>query len=291
MSSLAPTSEPAQTDCVSQAQSLVMRLAGPLQSWGGQSQFNRRDTSGEPTKSGILGLLAAAQGRRRLDPIEDLLALRLGVRTDQPGSLLRDYHTVSDLRHRPLLSAQVNAKGRQKQTSPAKFTYVTERFYLQDAVFVVAVSGPVDLLNALAAAVRRPCFPLALGRRACAPTQPLVISPPGVGWDEAQSLWPGEPADVLGEVAWMASESTREALRRNARREEHEPPAVVRLPITHDDECGPELRSDVPSSFAPQKREFMTRRVRQGWAIIATGFEPADGESWSPHDPFALLGW
>ena len=73
------------------ARSLVLRLAGPLQSWGGQSQFNRRDTLGEPTKSGITGLLAAAQGRRRQDPIEDLLALRLGVRTDQPGSLLRDY--------------------------------------------------------------------------------------------------------------------------------------------------------------------------------------------------------
>ena len=138
----------------------MLRLAGPLQSWGSQSQFNRRDTSGEPTKSGLLGLLAAAQGRRRQDPIEDLLTLRLGVRTDQAGSLLRDYHTVSDLRRRPLLSAQVNAKGMQKQTSPAKLTYVTERFYLQDAVFVAAVCGPAGLLETLAAAMRSPCFSL-----------------------------------------------------------------------------------------------------------------------------------
>ena len=100
----------------------MLRLAGPLQSWGGHSQFNRRDTSSEPTKSGILGLLAAAQGRRRQDPIEDLLTLRLGVRTDPAGSLLRDYHTVSNLRHRPLLSSQVNAKGIQNRPSPAKLT-------------------------------------------------------------------------------------------------------------------------------------------------------------------------
>jgi len=108
------------------AVTLVLRLAGPLQSWGGHSQFNRRETAGEPSKSGIVGLLAAAQGRRRQDPIEDLLHLQLGVRTDQPGSLLRDYHTVSDYRGRPLLSAMVGGKGTQKPTS--KHTHVTERF-------------------------------------------------------------------------------------------------------------------------------------------------------------------
>ncbi len=65
---------------------LVLRLAGPMQSWGGRSQFNRRDTLTEPTKSGLIGLLAAAQGRRRQDSIEDLLGLTFGVRTDQPAA-------------------------------------------------------------------------------------------------------------------------------------------------------------------------------------------------------------
>jgi len=268
----------------------VLRLAGPLQSWGSQSQFNRRDTSGEPTKSGILGLLAAAQGRRRQDPIEDLLTLRLGVRTDQAGSLLRDYHTVSDLRRRPLLSAQVNAKGMQKQTSPAKLTYVTERFYLQDAVFVAAVCGPAGLLETLAAAMRSPSFPLALGRRACPPTQPLLIPPPGGESLDAPALWPGEPAVVLGHVAWMASEPARDAWRRNAKRDGRGLPATLPLPVTVDDEDGHDVRADVPVSFAPRERGFTTRRVRQDWVLVPTGHDPADGEG-PLHDPFALLGW
>src|SRR5215475_868070 len=149
------------TDPVSS--SLVLRLAGPLQSWGGRSQYNRRETFGEPTKSGIVGLLAAAQGRRRCDPIEDLLDLRMAVRTDQPGSLLRDYHTVSDYRGRPLLSAGIGGRGQQEPTSPRKYTHVTERFYLQDAVFVAAVGGPASTLSALRGAVGQPAFPLALG--------------------------------------------------------------------------------------------------------------------------------
>ena len=84
---------------------LVLRLAGPLQSWGRHSTFHRHDTHSEPTKSGVIGLLAAAAGRPREADITDLCDLRLGVRADQPGSLLRDYHTVSDYRGRPLPTA------------------------------------------------------------------------------------------------------------------------------------------------------------------------------------------
>lgn len=94
---------------------LVLRLAGPMQSWGSRSQFNRRDTDDQPTKSGIVGLLAAAAGRRRGDPIEDLVGLRLAVRVDQPGTLLRDYHTVSNYTGQSHLTASVNKSGRQER--------------------------------------------------------------------------------------------------------------------------------------------------------------------------------
>lgn len=265
--------------------SLVLRLAGPLQSWGGRGQFNRRDTLEEPTKSGIIGLLAAAQGRRRQDPIEDLLELKLGVRVDQPGSLLRDYHTVSDYRGRPLLSASVNAKGLQKPTAPAKYTHVTHRFYLQDAVFVAAVSGPTDLLVTLADALRRPAFALALGRRACPPTQPLLLAPPdGDGRAMAQSpLWPGGPLGVLGQVPWQASSSHRRALERDKKTT-----ATRNLPVTVDDEHGDDVRTDLPASFDPLKRGFNTRRVRQQWVELPTGWADTGQQD---HDPFALLGW
>lgn len=262
----------------------MLRLAGPLQSWGSQSQFNRRETAGEPTKSGITGLLAAAQGRRRQDPVEDLLALHLGVRTDQPGTLLRDYHTVSDLRGRPLLSAAVNAQGTQKRASTGKLTHVTHRFYLQDAVFIAAVSGPAEVIMVLADAVGNPAFPLALGRRSCVPAQPLIIMT-----SEGQALWPGGPLTVLRQVPWQASTVARAALRRDAIRGGRAAPSVVDLPVTVDDEAGNDLRADVPLSFEPTARGFTIRRVRQEWAHLPTGFNP-EGEHRSLHDPFALLG-
>lgn len=122
---------------------LVLRLAGPLQSWGAQGAFNVRDTRPEPTKSGVTGLLAAALGLPRGAPLDELTALRMGVRADVPGTLLRDYHVVSDFRGTPLPQAGVSAKGTQRSTAPAKYTHVTSRYYLQDALFVVALeAGP-----------------------------------------------------------------------------------------------------------------------------------------------------
>ena len=53
---------------------LLLRLAGPMQAWGDSSRFAQRHTRREPTKSGIIGMLAAAQGRRRTDGVEDLVA-------------------------------------------------------------------------------------------------------------------------------------------------------------------------------------------------------------------------
>ncbi|MEU7754282.1 type I-E CRISPR-associated protein Cas5/CasD [Micromonospora sp. NPDC049171] len=262
---------------------LVLRLAGPLQSWGGRGQFNRRDTLDSPTKSGVLGLLAAAEGRRRQDSIEDLLGLTLGVRTDQPGSLLRDYHTVSDYRGRPLLSTAVNAKGVQKPTSPPKQTHVTHRFYLQDAVFTAAVCGPGALLRTLADALCSPAFPLALGRRSCAPTQPLLLRPPEMDLTDREALWPGQPLTVLRRVPWQATDRHRSSRFRPQQR-----PAMVDLPVTVDDLDGNEIRTDVPRSFDPLQRGFNTRRVRHEWVPVPTGW-PDTGHA--DHDPFALLGW
>lgn len=253
---------------------IVLRLAAPLQSWGIHSQFNRRETASEPTRSGVIGLLAAAQGRRREDPIADLLTLRLGVRTDQPGNLLRDYHTVSDYRDRPLPTTEVDAKGRQRRKGKPK---VTERFYLSDAVFVAALEGPAPLLSALADAVRHPAFPLALGRRACAPTQPLLVTP------DDGTVWETDLDTTLRAVPWIAS-----AAWRRARRQRLGP--TITLPVTVDDPDGDHTATDTPVSFAPKDRGFVDRRVRHDWVTVPTGLDGADDRA-DTHDPFALLGW
>ncbi len=64
---------------------LLLRLAGPMQSWGVQRRFSVRDTGLEPSKSGVVGLLCAARGRRREEPVTDLAALGMGVRVDREG--------------------------------------------------------------------------------------------------------------------------------------------------------------------------------------------------------------
>lgn len=249
---------------------LVLRLAGPLQSWGAVSRFNRRSTEAEPTKSGIVGLIAAAQGRRRSDPIEDLVGLQLGVRTDRSGTLLRDYHTVSDYRGLPLPTAAVAPTGLQARRNKAQ-SAVTQRFYLQDAVFVAALSAPRSLLADIGAALCRPQFSLSLGRRSCAPTMPLVLAPPGADG----LLWEGDLDAVLAEVPWQVGS------RRTA--------APTVLPVTIDDPDGDDTRPDVPSGFDHRSRGFTSRRVRQGWVEVSGDVDRA-GDVPS-HDPFALLGW
>lgn len=255
---------------------LALRLAAPLQSWGGQAEFNRRETLSEPTYSGVLGLLAAAQGRRRDDPLLDLLDLRLGVRVDQPGTLLRDYHTVSDPEGAPLRSAQTTGRGAQRRTSPPKYTAVTQRFYLQDAAFVAVLEGSEDLLEALAAAMRSPTFPLALGRRACPPAHPIVLEPN----DTPGPLWNGALDEVIGVLPWQAAEHAR---RRHGA-------ATVRLSATLDDPQGDELRSDVPTTFAHRHRAYNTRPVTRRFVDVPTDLAADQEPTWR-HDPFALLGW
>lgn len=135
---------------------LLLRLAGPLQSWGDSSKFTTRSTSQIPTKSGVVGLIAAAQGRRRSDPIEDLTGLRFGVRIDQRGRMMRDFQSASD-------------------TKSGKTISISDRYYLGDAVFVIGLEGADTLLEAIVAALADPKFPIYLGRRAFPVTGKLVL--------------------------------------------------------------------------------------------------------------------
>ncbi|WP_328397846.1 type I-E CRISPR-associated protein Cas5/CasD [Nocardia sp. NBC_00416] len=259
---------------------LLLRLAAPLQSWGENSKFNRRETRTEPTKSGVVGLLAAALGLERGADLSTLTGLAMGVRTDQPGTLLRDFHTVSDYRGQPLKQSGVNAKGNQRPTTPAKYTHVTHRYYLQDAAFLVGLAGPPDTVRELAAAVKRPAFPLALGRRSCPPTQPILAGTPT-----------SELLTALSSHPWQASTAARAGHLRGTK------PAFVHLPVTIDDPAGGETRQDVPVSFGLRDRRYMQRRVRHTTVQIPTGFPEPDaaetGSSVPPvgHDPFSLLDW
>lgn len=153
---------------------LLLRLSGPLQSWGERSHFNERDTARFPTRSGVIGLLAAALGRRRGENIDDLARLSLTVRADRLGVLLRDLHTVGG--GLPPKATVTTAEG--KKRSGDTTTLLTHRTYLADAVFTIALTAIPDntgLLTRTATALSSPQWPPYLGRRSCPPEGPLLL--------------------------------------------------------------------------------------------------------------------
>ncbi|MFE9328937.1 type I-E CRISPR-associated protein Cas5/CasD [Nocardia sp. NPDC052278] len=218
---------------------VALRLAGPLQSWGASSRFVRRDTETAPTKSGVLGLVAAAKGLRRTDPLEGLLGLRFGVRIDQPGQLVRDFHTAQQ--------PKLERDGSRSWTSlPLSY-----RYYISDAVYLAVLEGEHDLVTAIDAAVRSPEFPLYLGRRSCPPAGPIAL---GV-FDE-------DLPTALANRPWLASTRTQRRARDR----------VVRLATVRDaaeSESDGEMIRDTPVSFDPNRRQYQWRAVVRGTVTIA----------------------
>lgn len=141
---------------------LLLRLAGPMQAWGTTSRFDERDSGLEPSKSGVIGLICAALGRDRSQPVDDLATLRMAVRVDREGLLMRDYQTATGV---------LLASGKPD----LKRTVVSPRFYLSDAVFLVGLEGERCLLDMIQQALRHPVWPLALGRKSMPPTQPVWL--------------------------------------------------------------------------------------------------------------------
>jgi len=163
---------------------LFLRLEGPMQSWGERAHWSVRDTAPEPTKSGVVGFLACALG---LNTDEDLRQLsqqiRIGVRCDQPGTSLVDYHTVVD---------GVMLEGKIRSS-----TVLSWRRYLCDASFLVVVQSKPELVARLAGAVQSPHWPIFLGRKSCPPSCPPFE---GVGdypsLEVALTAWPWRRADA-----------------------------------------------------------------------------------------------
>lgn len=202
---------------------LLLRLAGPMQSWGVQSRFSVRDTGLEPSKSGVLGLVCAAMGIPRSDDstLARLAALRMGVRVDREGRLSRDYHIALDV---------LKAGGGIKDSEPSA------RYYLADALFLVGLAGEeAALLQAVHSALEKPVWPLFLGRKAFVPAEAVHL---------ADGLKIG--MDLL------------EALRTYPYLGRGSPPTQVRLVV--EDPGGNFVRPDQPLSFA--SRQFAQRRVR-----------------------------
>jgi CRISPR system Cascade subunit CasD len=140
---------------------LLLRMRAPMMSWGDHSQFTIRDSRREPTKSAVIGLLCAALGRPRWEPVADLAALKMGVRVNLEGIVQADYHTVM---------------GGIKSSGAPGGTVISHRYYVADADYLVGLEGSDrDLLDTLNKALASPVWQLYFGRKSFVPSCPIKI--------------------------------------------------------------------------------------------------------------------
>jgi CRISPR system Cascade subunit CasD len=220
---------------------LAIRLEGPLQAWGVDSQYSRRNTGLMPTKSAVLGMCCAALGLPRGSDVEAewlerlratrMLAIAIPRSCGKsakplPVRRLTDYHTVQDTK---------TAEGKTKDT------HLTFRQYLCDAAFAVVLNGPRDVLKKVSAALADPVWGVWLGRKACAPTAPVNG---GVFDIEADAL-----RILIGDVDLAAFTHQREV---------------------DTFESGGDTLPDQPVSFDSAQRAHAPRRVVTNEAKIPT---------------------
>jgi CRISPR system Cascade subunit CasD len=168
---------------------ILLWLEAPLQSWGSDSKFGRRDTLPFPTKSGILGLVLCAMGAS--GPQNDLLE-KLSAGSIQIASyvrskkskdektllklnkepLLRDFHMVGsgydDKNIWQKLLIPKTSEGKPAVGGGSKLTY---RYYLQDAHFAAVLEVSEDSVDIICGALKDPVYDLYFGRKNCVPSE------------------------------------------------------------------------------------------------------------------------
>ena len=151
---------------------LFLRLEGPLQSWGERARWSIRDTAPEPTKSGVIGLVACALGYADDERIRHLSSqTQMGVRVDSAGIRITDYHTIGGGYDTPFL---LTAQGKPKKSSGKPHTEISWRDYLCDASFLVALqSEDEELIAQMGEALQNPVWTYYLGRKSCVPSVPI----------------------------------------------------------------------------------------------------------------------
>jgi len=161
---------------------ILLWLEAPLQSWGYDSKFNRRDTLDFPTKSGVLGLVFCALGAsgEQIELLSRFAKLKQTVisyryvkngRIQQKQPFLRDFQMIGagynkdDFWENMLIPKKSDGKA-----PVGEGTKITHRYYLQNVIFSVLLEVPSDLAGDIGNALKFPAYPLYLGRRCCIPT-------------------------------------------------------------------------------------------------------------------------
>lgn len=214
---------------------LVLKLRGPMQSYGTHSHFNTRETDSHPSKSAVLGLIAGALGwRRESEEIRVLNDLQFAVRVDQEGLTRKDYQIAREYQKK----FRYHVKGKFKD----KGTYVTNRYYLEDAIFVVALGHEdASLIDRIQEALRKPYFQGFLGRRSYP-----------VNYDLIMHSSERDPLEELKTLDWQASDWYRY---------KHGVPKYLEVFADRAlDKTAPwQKRQDAVVSFSQEHRQFAYR--------------------------------
>ena len=244
---------------------ILLKFSGPLQSYGTSSHFQTRYTDYYPSKSAVLGLLAACLGYRRdeEEKLRELSTLKFAVRIDQQGGLLKDYHiAITD-----------------KEIVEIPQTYVTNRYYLEDALFVVALSGMDELIDTLTKAIKSPYFQPFMGRRSL----PVPVD-----------FFLGESAedmlDSLRNLPWQAAPWYKKKKRKQGIGEKISLEVYADEEILKDEKISrSKLRRDIPISFSPKGRQFAFRQEACISIEVLSGIEQDLGIGNTEHDIFSTL--
>ncbi len=235
---------------------LLMACAGPMQSWGTRSRFQERDTEREPTKSGVVGMLCAALGRDRSEPVGDLTALKMGVRVDREGVLRKDFQTAKDV---------IVASGKSWED------LISSRYYLADAAFLVGLEGDLATLRLLHAALAKPRWHLFLGRKSYLPSIPPFLGDgllEGADLESALRSYPLLVPEGRTSVQEKGTASGGNYLRLRLVVESYSPTS--------------ESRKDQPVSFAEGGRVFHDRYLETSFINIESSNDAGGAACSSP---------
>ena len=236
-------------------QTLLLRLSAPMQSWGDESDFEYRRTRREPSKSGVIGMVASAMGRSRDEDIKDLCSLRFGVRVDREGDDINRYDFQTTHAAKSKNGKYIKLKNGEYENEE-KSTVLAYRYYLYDAAFLVGLEGDDDVIQRVKEALCAPMWPIFLGRRSCPPAGQVVLAIRNVPLEQALREEP------LLDNAMPSN-------------------GMVRYLIESDAEEGTYFQRDNPASYAPEKRIFDLRKVNEFYASLPGPH--------IEHDPFSVL--
>lgn len=169
----------------------TLHLQGPMMSFGDAGFGQLRDAGGFPSRSAVLGIVAAAAGIRRND--ERLLELhskcRVHVAAVRAGSPGVDYHIV-----RPFRGYEEDSLHLQRRPAEDVSSVITYREYLYDAHFIAVVECRDEhYAEWCRTHLRDPLFVSYLGRRSCPPATPLL--PGKIQGQTLQEIVPAALAD------------------------------------------------------------------------------------------------